>query len=203
MPAARHDRARWAIALAALAVNASGFGACWEPAEEEPELRFAATHLSGPIPGRFTRLEGEICIDPEAAGGGRIELIVPTASVRTALPEMDEALRGAEFFDTERWPQARFAGSAIEPLGGERYRVSGELTIRDVTRRIEVPFTLEIAADGSSAQVSGETRINRLDYEVGLGEWRETRWLADEVRLEFSVRLSGARRSAPRRLARR
>jgi polyisoprenoid-binding protein YceI len=75
----------------------------------------------------------------------------------------------------------------VRSLGGNRYAVRGTFTIRDRTRNVEVPFTLSL--QGGAATIQGAMKLKRLDYDIGLGEWRDTRWVGDEVELRFRVAL--------------
>lgn len=174
--------------LAALVGSAGASTECWRPEPAPGTVTFVATQAGAPFEGSFDRFEGRICLDPAHPEEGRIEVSVDTASVNTGLPEFDDALMGAEFFDSAHWPQATFASDSIESGGDNQFKVRGRFTLRDVTRDIEVPFALEQQGDG--ALIKGEARINRLDYNVGLGEWRDTRWVGDPVILKFAVKLS-------------
>ncbi len=61
------------------------------------------------------------------------------------------------------------------------------LTLRDVTRDVTLSFTFEPAADSGTAVLEGGTTVRRLDFGVGQGEWRDTRWVGDEVTIRFSL----------------
>jgi polyisoprenoid-binding protein YceI len=60
--------------------------------------------------------------------------------------------------------------------------------LRDVTREIRVPFEFAATA-GATARLKGSTRVRRLDFGVGQGDWQGTEWIADEVRVEFDLSL--------------
>jgi polyisoprenoid-binding protein YceI len=64
-------------------------------------------------------------------------------------------LRSADFFDVEKFPELRFRSTRIEPTGKDRYRVIGELTIRDITRDV----TLDVEANGSGKDPWGNERL--------------------------------------------
>jgi len=73
--------------------------------------------------------------------------------------------------------------------GNGRFEALGKLTIRDVTREIRLPFGFKPAADGARAELAGGIAIRRLDYGVGQGEWQDTQWIGDEVRIRFTLHL--------------
>ena len=162
---------------------------CWQPDVAPSQVVFVASQAGAPFEGAFTKFSGNICFDPASPETGNIDITIDTAAVDTGIPEFDDALRGVDFFDTARWPTARFASTGIKSMGAGNYSVRGQFTLRDITREIAVPFSLAPAKSGGM-QISGETVIKRLDYNIGLGEWRDTRWVGDEVTLRFTVALT-------------
>src|SRR5690606_18710598 len=66
----------------------------------------------------------------------RIEVRIDAVSVDTRSEQRDAHLRSADFFDVEKYPELTFVATGIEALGGSKYRVPGDLTIRGVTRRV-------------------------------------------------------------------
>lgn len=185
-----HPAALAAVVLAtAPGADAGHAGAGWKAVASGSRLTFVARQAGAPMAGTFREFEASICLDPAAPQTSHISVRVHTDSVETGLPELDQALRGREFFDSRRWPDATFESEALESRDRGRYRVRGRFTLRGVTREITVPFTFTTQGDG--AVVEGRTGLDRLDYGVGQGEWADTRWVGNEVALEFSVRLEG------------
>jgi len=176
------------LAFAVCAAAASARAECWAPRASDGQVGFTARQAGAAFRGRFTSFAGEVCIGEQ----GRIRVAVRTASVDTRLPELDEALRGPEFFDVRRWPQASFESDAVKALGGGRYEAAGKLTIRDVTRSVAVPFTLRPEAGAGRARLEARTMLQRLDYGVGVGQWADTRWLDDAVELSIVLTLQRA-----------
>ncbi len=178
----------------ALLAASSCSAACWQPAGDAGSLAFRVEQPGdSSISGEFTRFDGLVCLDPGNPGSARIRLRVETGSVETGLPELNEALRGSQFFGSDRWPMATFESDSVKKLKGtHRYRVNGTFTLRDVSRSMEVPFTFQSGTPGAAAVLAGTTTINRLDYGVGQGRWGDTQWADDEVKLEISVNLARA-----------
>ncbi|MBU6421139.1 MAG: YceI family protein [Gammaproteobacteria bacterium] len=182
------------IALSSFAFSAAPLAAaaCWQPVPGANSIVFTTTQAGAPFQGQFTKFAGVVCLGEGSGRDGRMQVSVQTASVDTDLPELDAALRGPDFFDTARWPQASFTSESIKALGGNRYQVTGKLTLRDVTREIAVPFTFT-PVTGGGARLDGKLDFERLDYHIGLGQWRDTRWVGDRVEVTFSVALTPAR----------
>jgi polyisoprenoid-binding protein YceI len=180
-------------AAALLCMSAASAGAnCFAPDVEASSLRFIATQRDEAFEGRFREFTGTLCLDPAAPASGQIELRVRTASVDSGLPEADTALRSALFLDSGTHPEAVFTGVAIRPLGGDRYEVTGTFSLREGAHTLTVPFAFRPLPEGNAWTLDGETSIRRLDYGVGIGEWLDTQFLADEVILKFAIRLAPA-----------
>lgn len=173
--------------LAAMAVNA----ACWTPVPDTSKISFDVSQAGAPLQGTFGDYSGQICLDSGNVASDRIQVQVQTASVNTQLPELDQALRGADFFDVAHWPHATFESTSVRALGPNQYEVQGKLTLRDVSRTIKVPFTFQPVADGQ-ARLTGKLTIQRLDYHIGLGQWADTRWVGNQVDVAFAVTLKRA-----------
>lgn len=160
---------------------------CWKPMPAAGSLTFSATQAGAAMPGEFKSYTGSLCLDAADATQDKLLVQVDTASASTQLPELDEALRGADFFDTAHWPQAKFESDSIKLTAPGHYSVTGRLTVRDVTRSVTVPFTWVPAADGKHAKLQAVLTIQRLDYRVGQGQWADTQWVGNPVALSFSI----------------
>lgn len=169
--------------LVLLLVPAAAAADCWLAVPEASDVRFAATQAGAPIEGTFREFSARICIDSAQPAASHIDVTIDTASVDMGLPEFDAEMRGPDFFDSARWPVARFTGTGVQALGGGRFTTTGKFTIRDRTRDVQVSFTL---ADDT---IRGQLKLQRLDYDIGLGQWRDTRWVGNDVDLRFRVTL--------------
>jgi len=79
--------------------------------------------------------------------------------------------------------------SQFAAAGSGQYQARGKLTIRGIARDVPVTFGFKPAADGRSATLSGRASVRRLDFGIGQGEWQDTKWLGDEVRIRFELTL--------------
>ena len=158
---------------------------CWVLVPQAGKIVFTGTQAGAPVQGTFSDYDGRVCIDGRDPADSRIRVSVRTASVDTQLPELDEALRGPDFFDSARWPQAVFESESVKSLGQGRYQVTGKLSLRDVTREISVPVKLTSAA-GGDARLEGRLSFERLDYHIGLGQWADIGWVGNRVEVTVS-----------------
>lgn len=176
------------LGIAIVGVSPLASAACWAPVPAANSIVFNTTQAGAPFQGQFDKFAGMVCLDQPRAQDNYIRVSVQTASVDTGLPELDDALRGPDFFEVSRWPQATFISESIRLLDSGKYQVSGKLTLRDVTREISVPFTFTHTA--TKAELQGTLAFERLDYHIGLGQWQDTRWVGDRVEVKFSVSLT-------------
>jgi polyisoprenoid-binding protein YceI len=99
--------------------------------------------------GRFDRLEGTLDFDPERPTEAALDVLVETASVSTHVPSLTDDLRSATWFDTARFPHARFVSRSVEVTGPDSGRVTGDLTLLGVTQ----PVTFDVTFNGGAANL--------------------------------------------------
>ncbi len=140
-------------------------------------IEFATKHMMvTTVRGRFTEYAGTVDVEDVAQPAtARGTFTIKAASITTGNEQRDAHLRSADFFDAETYPELSFTSTSIELAGGNRYRVTGDLTIHGVTR----PVTLEAEAEApfvdpwgnERVAVSARGEINRTDW--GL-TWNQT-----------------------------
>ncbi len=127
------------------------------------------------VTGRFADVRGEVLLDAARPEASRVSLEVRVASVRTGEEARDRALQSEDFFDASRFPAMTFASTSVARLPGGRASVTGDLTIRGVTRRITVPLVLHgPSEDPDAGLLAGfETafRIDRREFGVLGSRW--------------------------------
>ncbi len=127
----------------------------WNVDPTHSSIEFSIKHMMiATVRGRFKDFEGTI----EAAediNDSKVVGIVRTASIDTNEPTRDDHLRGPDFFDVEHYPEARFESKRIIPIGGPDFRVIGDMTLKGVTREVELKATVE----GSQRDPWGNDRI--------------------------------------------
>lgn len=168
----------WLTGLLILTVAGNLQARCWQTAASVEPVLFTASQTGAPIQGSFSVYQGSLCL-PEAESGGSASVEIQTASIDMGLPEFNAEMRGPLFFESNRWPTAVFSADDIEQEGDNTYRVTGTLTIRDVSKPLTV--TLTLTPQGENLHVSGALRLSRLAFDIGTGEWADTQWVGDEV----------------------
>ncbi|MGH2819339.1 MAG: YceI family protein [Actinomycetota bacterium] len=134
-------------------------------------LGFVARHLMvARVRGRFTRGTGTLHIG-DSVEDSWAEAAIEASSIDTREEQRDGHLKSPDFLDVERYPELRFRTTGIEAVADDRYRVEGELTIKDVTRPIELDATF----DGEVVDPWGNTRVAfSATAEVNREDWGMT-----------------------------
>lgn len=163
----------------------------WTP-DGEALLAFRGSYQGEAFEGRFARFAPQVRLDPDDLAGSGIEVDIELASAATGVEDYDSTMQSAEFFDSARFPTARFVARNLRAQG-EGYLADAELTLRDRTVPLAFPFTFAI--DGERAVLAAQVVLKRLDFDVGTGEWADTALIANEV--EVRVELPLRRATAP------
>lgn len=157
-------------------------------------LGFVARHaMVTKVRGQFTEFEGTGHIDVDDPGKSTAEVRVTTASINTQQEQRDGHLRNADFFDVENNPEIVFSSTAIERVDESTFRVTGDLTINDVTRPLTIDFeSTGIAKDPFGyvrAGFEGSVVVNRKDWGLQWNAALETGGvlISDKVTLELDI----------------
>ncbi len=168
-----------AVSLPAAAIEYTGFAA------ERSQVVFVSKQMNVPVEGHFKTFDGDIRFDPSKPAEGKANLQVELASIDTGLEEANQEVAGPDWFDVAKHPRARFESTSVEPLGQQRYRISGKLTIKGTTHDISTEASFE-PGDASGA-FSGSFKIKRSDYDIGEGIWGDTSVVADEIEIRYRI----------------
>ena len=140
--------------------------------------------IVGQHSGEFLLFEGTITLADGTIPSARAEILVETASCLTDNETLTQVVKNDQFFDVNNYPEAEFTVTAVAP-SNERYWVTGNLTLRDVTKSIRYPAAIELTEDGLLT-VNAEFTVNRRDWGIiydGIGD----NVLKDEVLITLDV----------------
>jgi polyisoprenoid-binding protein YceI len=143
------------------------------------------------VRGQFNDFSGSIVLNEQDVTKSRVSVVVKTGSIDTSHERRDADLRGEDFFDAERFPELKFTSRRIERTADGLVAV-GDLTIRDVTKEVRIPFELTGPINAGQGVrrlgVEGAFRINRQEYGLRWNRMMEAGpVVADEVRIELAV----------------
>jgi polyisoprenoid-binding protein YceI len=155
-------------------------------------VEFVARHLMiTKVRGRFATFSGSLNV-AEVPEDSSVEVTIDAASVQTSQDQRDEHLRSADFFEVDKYPALTFKSTSVE-LDGDSWKVTGDLTIRDVTR----PVVLDVEFDGANTTpwgtqaiaFSASTEIDREAWGLTYNQALETGGVVvgKKVRIELSV----------------
>ena len=157
------------------------------------EAGFEVRHLLTRVRGRFAAFGGTITVNEETPSLSSVSVTIQAGSIDTNEPNRDTHLRSADFFSVEEFPTLHFSSTAVAPGKGDDYIVTGDLTIRGVTKRIEVPVSfLGRAKDPWGVDKVGfeaQFTINRKDFGLSWNAALETGGflVGDDVKVTLSV----------------
>jgi polyisoprenoid-binding protein YceI len=160
------------------------------------QVSFSAKQSGIPAEGKFGKFGAVINWDAAKPETSRAEVSIDLASVDMGLDDVNQELKGKEWFDTKSTPQAKFVSSSVRPLGGGKFEAAGKLTIKGHTHDVVAPFSVK--AEGAGQAFEGVFAIKRLQYGVGDGEWKDTSAVADDVQIKFKI-VTGAAPAAGQR----
>jgi polyisoprenoid-binding protein YceI len=169
----------------------------WRLDPAHSSIEFSVKHMMmTTVRGRFKELQATLTADEEHPEGCCAEAELQVASLDTGSPDRDAHLRGPDFFDAERFPTMRFVSKRVEGNArkeGDRFRVTGDLTIRDTTMEVVLDCVFEGRGQDpwgkERAGFSGSTEIDRREWGLRWNQAIETGGVlvANRVRIELEV----------------
>lgn len=148
------------------------------------EITFVAPSRMVDAHGSFTRWTADVALDPAAFGRSTVRFTIDPASISTGIDRRDEHLKSADFFDVQKYPTITFVSRSIATSAPNAGTITGDLTIRGVTRSVQVPVTVVAYANGRG-QFRGAFAIARNDY--GLSYDSRMNPIGDTVRVAFDM----------------
>ena len=168
----------------------------WSIDPMHSEIHFKVKHLMiNTVTGSFKKFEGALEGSKEDFTDAKISFTADINSIDTGVDYRDTHLKGAEFFDAEKYPQLKFESTSFEKIGDSIYLLKGNITIRETT----LPIQLDVEYGGKATDFYGNTKagfeisgkLNRKDFGLTWGGVTETGSIVlnDEVKLVMNVQL--------------
>ena len=155
---------------------------------------FVARHaMVTKVRGSFNEFEGSAKIDGDNPANSSLAVTIQVASVDTRNEQRDGHLRTNDFLDIEKFPTITFTSTEIKHVGGDDFEVTGDLTIKDVTKQVSLPLEFQGAATDPFGNqrigFEGSTTIVRSDFGVNYNAVLETGGVlvSDKITLEFEI----------------
>ena len=155
-------------------------------------VSFISKQMGVPVNGKFGRFNAQIAFDPNKTANGKARIDIDMASIDAGSEDANDEVKGKDWFNIKEFPTARFESTGIKNIGGGRYEASGKMTIKNVTRNVNAPFTVKV--EGETALVEGGIQISRQQFGIGTGEWADESTVADAVQLHFKFSVAAAKK---------
>jgi polyisoprenoid-binding protein YceI len=173
-----------AILPLAAAAGPAGGAADYSADPQQSRLEFTGVQAGAEFKGTFHKFAASVAFSPDAPANSRIDVQIDLNSVDSQDKDRDTTIRGPDIFDVAHWPAAHYVTRSITKTAAG-YAAVGALTLRGVTK--DVPINFQFASTASGAKLEGSAKLNRLDFGAGRGDWKSTEWVADAVKISFSL----------------
>ncbi|MFC5569740.1 YceI family protein [Lysobacter yangpyeongensis] len=147
-------------------------------------LAFAGTYQGEAFTGRFPGFVTSFSFDPAQLSAAKLDVTIPLATASTGNSDYDGEMRGSSFFDSAKFPQARYTATRFRALGGNSYAADGTLSLHGVSRPVTLTFTW---TPGAKPVLAGKATVKRLDFGVGEGDWADTSLIPNEIAVSTKV----------------
>jgi polyisoprenoid-binding protein YceI len=166
------------IAMLLFVAAASAQTTIWKFDPVHSQIRFTVTHLIiSEVSGDFKKFDGEVKSNGNDFTNAVISFTADVKSINTENDKRDEHLKSDDFFNAEKYPQIKFAGKSMKKVKKNKYKLTGDFTIRDVTKTITLDVTYNGNATAWGQEKAGfkiKGTINRFDYNLKWNSLMET-----------------------------
>ena len=176
------DRARLALASLLLA-TAPAMAADYVQAPGST-LVFASNYQGETFTGKFGGFTTTLSFDPAQLATSKLDVAIQLAGTQTGNGDRDGTLVSADFFNVDKFAQARYTATKFRALGGNQYAADGTLSLRGVSKPVTLTFTW---TPGVQPVLAGKATVKRLDFGVGGGDWADTSTIPNEVAISTKV----------------
>jgi polyisoprenoid-binding protein YceI len=186
------------IASGLVLVSASALASDWDVDGSHSRVGFGIRHMMvSTVHGTFTKFTGTIAVDDVDVTKSKIHIDIDATSVNTQEAKRDEHLRSPDFFDTAHFPKLTFDATKIEKAGPDKLNVTGNLTIKNVTKPVTLTVTgltgeVKDAWGGVRRGATATGKISRKDFGLTWNKALEAGGVAvgDDVTLEIEIELT-------------
>ncbi|MGZ5133835.1 MAG: YceI family protein [Flavitalea sp.] len=146
------------------------FATKWTLDKGHSNVKFTVTHMVvSEVDGSFKNFDGTIEHTKPDYSDAVVTFTVDVSSVYTDNENRDKHLKSDDFFNAEQYPQMKFQSTSFKPLGGNKYQLDGNLTIRDITKPVSFDVTYGGSINtqrGAKVGFRAKTTVNRFDYNL-------------------------------------
>jgi polyisoprenoid-binding protein YceI len=151
----------------------------WQMDAAHSSLGFSGTYQDSPFKGVFKQFTPVIRFDPVNLADAKFDVEVKTGSADAGDSDKNGTLATPDFFYPAKYPGAHFVAEKFVALGNGKFEAEARLTIRDKTHALKFPFTWTEA--NGKASLQAKVVIDRIEYDVGGGEWADPGTIAHKI----------------------
>jgi polyisoprenoid-binding protein YceI len=151
---------------------------------QQSRLEFVGVQAGAEFKGAFHKFGADIAFAPDALASSHFDVQIDLKSVDSMDKDRDTTIRGSDIFDVAHYPTAHYVTRSFTKTAAG-YAAVGALTLHGVTK--DVPVDFQFTQGASGAKLEGSAKLKRLEFGVGQGDWKSTEWVADAVKISFSL----------------
>ncbi len=174
------------LMLLGFALNAAAHD--WQLVDAGSTLTFSGTYQKEPFQGRFKKFTAAVRYEPNDITNASFDVTIDVSSVSTDNEERDSALAGEDFFFFSKYPKAHFVTDKFSKSPDGQVHAIGTLTLREKSQPVNLD--VKFMQTGEKAILDVTAKINRLDFNIGLGEWKDTDLIGSEVQVNGHIALN-------------
>jgi polyisoprenoid-binding protein YceI len=171
-------------------IFALGFGSCafaveyTEVNSTASTISFTYNQMGARVYGTFSKFGGVLNFDTTHPGTAQARLTIDLDSIEAGSDDANVELKKPAWFDTGSYPHAIFESTRFKDLGNNRYQITGNLTLRGLTREVVVPVLLK--SERAIGIFDGELVLKRRDFNIGAGEWADS-FISDDIEIHLRI----------------
>ena len=142
------------------------------------EAKFISCH------GTFDKWQADVQLDPQKVETSSVKITIDATSINTRVQQRDNHLRSKDFFAVDQFPQITFVSKKINKAGANKYGIVGDLTLRGVTKEIEVPAEM-VFYEKTRGRFRGTFQLNRKEYGINFDSGMNP--IQDTVQVQFDI----------------
>ncbi|MCY1045655.1 YceI family protein [Corallococcus sp. bb12-1] len=169
-------------------------------------IHFSVRHMVvAKVRGSFQKFSGTLTLDEKDPTASSVSVSIETASIHSGVEQRDNHLRSPDFFDAAKFPAITFQSTKVEKASGDGLRVTGNLTLRDITREVVLEAEqLGVAKDpwgNTKAAFEAKTFINRSDFGLTWNQALEAGGVLVGEKIEIALEVQAAKAQATEQAA--
>ena len=181
--------------LCLLLIGSNAHAAVYKLDKDHTTVGFKIKHLFSWVNGTFDDFDGSFVYDPDKPDTWKVETDIKAASIDTRVAPRDKHLKGADFFDVEKFPDITFKSSSITDVTPETAKIHGVLSLHGVEKPVDLDLQIHgVVKDpwgNTTAGFTATTKINRKDYGLTWNKAVETGQLLVGEEVEITIEVAG------------